>query len=399
MITGVRMVLVLMLPPALAAAQPFTPSGPLKIERQQRGDTTVIRTVNGSTWGDRTALVEELRIGSLDDGPAGFTFISCLAVGPDGTIAVFDPSVPILRLFSARGAYLRDVGRVGSGPGEYRACVGLAFGPDSILRLSDPRNARVNRYRIDGTILPSWLAPNSLHTSRALRVDNQGQTFVRVTLELPQPGKPWKLGEARLDADGTLLDTVPAPSLPGEETGMVFAPRLLWASARDGSVVFGRTDSYVLVVTRPRSLLRLERVAPRIRLETEERATYRKLLEAMRSRPGVQTSGMQGDVPAEKPFYADLFFDDDNRIWVRLHAKGEPFTPPRRRLPPGAPELPSVLWRDQPIWDVFRSDGTYLGQIRFPPMTTPWVARGNQIWSVQQGEEDEPYVVRYRFPG
>ena len=349
--------------------------------------------------GHQVALAEELRIGSLEEGPTSFSHITCLAIGPDGTVAVFDPSIPILRIFNATGGYLRDLGRAGSGPGEYRMCLGLAFGTDGILRLSDPRNGRINRYRTDGTVLPSWPVPNSLYTSRALRVDDRGHTFVRVTLEVPRPGKSWKFGEARLDENGTLLDTIPALPIAGDGGSVAFAPRGFWAVARDGSSAFGRNDVYSLIVTNPgRPPIRLERAAPRVKLEREERSTYQKVLKTMRSRPGAQAGGLEGEIPAEKPFYSDLFFDDDNRIWVRLHAKGEPYTPPPRRLPPGMQGLPTVMWRDLPVWDVFQSNGTYLGQIRFPSKTTPWVARGDQVWTVQHGADDEPYVVRYRFP-
>ena len=38
-------------------------SGPWKAERLKRGDTTVVRTVSGSVWGDKVTLVEEVRIG------------------------------------------------------------------------------------------------------------------------------------------------------------------------------------------------------------------------------------------------------------------------------------------------------------------------------------------------
>ena len=66
------------LPCSVAAQQ-----GPWKAERSKRGDTTVVRTMSGSVWGDKVSLVEELRIGSRDgDGVDAFGSIQGLAVFP-----------------------------------------------------------------------------------------------------------------------------------------------------------------------------------------------------------------------------------------------------------------------------------------------------------------------------
>ena len=83
-------------------------------------DTLVVRADNPPSWGLNLRTVEEVRIGALE-GPEEYVFgrVQSIAVGLDGTIYVTDDQVPVIRCYDSDGSYLGDVGREGSGPGEY----------------------------------------------------------------------------------------------------------------------------------------------------------------------------------------------------------------------------------------------------------------------------------------
>ena len=67
-------------------------------------------------------LVEEVRVGSPDPGPASFNDIRGLATNRQGWLFVLDFAAQDIRIFDAAGRYLRTEGRKGSGPGEMRWC-------------------------------------------------------------------------------------------------------------------------------------------------------------------------------------------------------------------------------------------------------------------------------------
>src|SRR5437870_5627047 len=92
----------------------------------QRRDT-VVKTVDRPLHAGVATLQAERRIGSAD-GADEYLFgrVSFVAVGPDGSIYVYDPQVPALRKYDVNGKYVKDLGRKGEGPGEYREIVGLA---------------------------------------------------------------------------------------------------------------------------------------------------------------------------------------------------------------------------------------------------------------------------------
>ncbi|NNK62052.1 MAG: hypothetical protein HKO98_02505 [Gemmatimonadetes bacterium] len=72
---------------------------------------------------------------SIDDPRDQFGRIVDVAFGPRGEIVVLDGTPPAVRRFAADGSPLRDFGRAGDGPGEFRAPVALAVVGDTIVVL------------------------------------------------------------------------------------------------------------------------------------------------------------------------------------------------------------------------------------------------------------------------
>src|SRR6187551_3395842 len=65
-------------------------------------------------------LVEELRIGGAEEGPASFTTIAGLGFDAEGRIWVLDRQTQELRVFGRNGEFVRNIGQRGSGPGEFQ---------------------------------------------------------------------------------------------------------------------------------------------------------------------------------------------------------------------------------------------------------------------------------------
>lgn len=396
--------IMLLAPPS--SAQDSRPIGSWMAKSSKRGDTTVVRTESGSVWGDKVRLVEELRIGTRDgDGPDSFGEIRAFALFPDGVMAVFDQSVPALRLFDPAGEYLRTLGRSGAGPGEYRNDVlGLVVDRDGVLLMYDLRNNRLNRWKRDGTVLPAWKvgSPSIYAFLRAIQVDTAGNTYLLVAAGPPEPGKYPKRGLARFDRSGNLADTLQQPTIEGPDDPPLtpFSPYKYWLLSRAGSAVTAFSGIYAITVSGPgRNVIRIERAIPRVGLLPDERRSYQEYMEARSGVPMASTPRPTTSLPSTKPQFSQLHSDLDGRIWVKLHTKAEPFDPPVLPLRQGQPKLPPIRWRERVVWDVFQRDGRYLGQLELPRETDLSEAKGSRIWAIQRGEDDEQYVVRYRIAG
>ncbi|MGB2906449.1 MAG: 6-bladed beta-propeller [Candidatus Aminicenantaceae bacterium] len=77
---------------------------------------------------------ESFQIGALGE-EGELIFPRQIAEGPDGSIYVYDQSDAFIKVFSAKGRYLRKMGGEGQGPGEIQRSDGVSFGftPDDEL--------------------------------------------------------------------------------------------------------------------------------------------------------------------------------------------------------------------------------------------------------------------------
>ncbi len=96
-------------------------------------------------------LEPDLRI-AADTGPASFTAIIAMEVDRAGRIFALERNPREVRVFEPNGSFLRRLGRVGEGPGEYREAFGLAWDSLGRLMIVDHRNSRYTFFDTSGTL-------------------------------------------------------------------------------------------------------------------------------------------------------------------------------------------------------------------------------------------------------
>src|SRR3954471_7357527 len=118
-------------------------------------------------------------LGAAGDGPGGLSSVGAVAVAADGTVYVADGADRIDR-FAGDGSLLNSFGSSGSGTGEFRfgagggndsgAGGGIAIGPDGSVYVADTRNDRVQRFAADGTAATVIIPPGRLSRPQGLAV-------------------------------------------------------------------------------------------------------------------------------------------------------------------------------------------------------------------------------------
>ena len=391
------------------------------VERETIGDTTIVRTVSGSAWGDTARLVEEVRIGALE-GREELTFgrVGRIAAGPDGSIFVFDEQAVAIRQFDSTGAFVRTIGRRGQGPGEHQAILGLAVMHDGRLAAYDVRNQRINFYSLTDESSDSWPVRTGsamLFAPHSFTVDTAGRMYVlTIVREGTEPTSTRsRQGYLRITPGDSVVDTLLVPTFPPPPQSVRLSPRGQWVMHPHGYFVAGMNDRYSFDALRPEGVLRIQRTASAPEFVAEERSEWEAQLAAgdpdilsVSVTRGKAPEIVYGDKPTlakAKPVYQSLAAGEDGRIWVRLHTRARkteggvndgpppmPIQMPGQRPPP-----PPRLWREPTVYDVFEPDGRYLGPVTVPDGVTLFVMRGNQAWGTVRGESDEEYIVRLRM--
>lgn len=389
-----------------------------RVTRDTTGDTITVRTVSGSVWRDTSRLVEEMRIGRVEGAPEQtFGAIRGLAVGPDGAIYVLDRQVPALRVYRPDGTYLRTIGSEGSGPGEYdRPDGGVAVLPDGRVLLRDPGNGRINVYAAAGDFLESWRIRGGRFTGQPFYVTDDGRPHHPV-FEFTDEGTEWRL--VRFSGDGSRADSVlvdhwayDTPRLEARyESGdnrsfsvanVPFTAAAVWTFSPRGYLVGGVSTEYRFeLLRRDEPVLRVEREAEPVPVLQEEKANHRERATASMRNTDPNWSWDGPRIPDAKAPYRSLMADEEGRIWVRRHTRSQPIPEEEIEEPDDGPNaIPPLRWREPLIFDVFASDGRYLGPVRTPEgfQTNPQpVIRGDRVWAVAEDELGVEYVVRYRL--
>jgi len=377
------------------------------------GDTVIVHTLSGQVWESDRTLVSEVSIGVLD-GDAEYQFgnLRAIAVDDEGRMYAYDAHGPVLRVYAPDGTWLRDIGREGEGPGEYKQPdSGLAILPDGRVAIRDPGNGRITLYSPDGEYLDYLRIAGSFNTSRPLIADTSGALVTFIITNLGVSVFEWESGHVRYRADDT-VDTLSMPDLEYEESmvsgesenssstnNVPFTPHQVTAYSPLGYYVVGISDDYSFDLMRPEGVLRLSRAYEPVPVDPGEAAAERKsMTDNFRQQyPGWKWNGPP--IPDVKPAYHGFYPAADGRIWVHVPAPSEHMSAAEQKAEEERLGNAVNPFREPVVFDVFESSGEYLGRVSTPqgfslrPMP---VFRGDTVWGVVRDEFDVQRLHRFR---
>ncbi|MCC6244236.1 MAG: 6-bladed beta-propeller [Gemmatimonadaceae bacterium] len=289
----------------------------------------IVRVVNhGPTeWADTTGwkFVRELRFTPPDEGPGSLGQPSSIAVGAAGEIVVFDAKPAAIVVYSARGEFLRSIGRQGAGPGEYSALVTLRMHHDTLI-VQDRFAHRLVFFALDGRVLggaPALGGPIMQLTPEGIL------SFLNYLTSAPSLADD-DIGEGviRMRTDGTVVDTLPFPAAPRPQLWTLldathdlgcpipFTPERVSRLDHDGRLLWGDQGVYRVIVA-PHGLDTariIEAIAPRWPIADSLRTDAFAV--AVRKAPWIKSRGTLADIPTSYPLWTTFFTDEQRDLWV-----------------------------------------------------------------------------------
>ncbi len=356
--------------------------------------TVVVRNSAQGSWDSASAwrVVEDLRIGPAEDGPAAFSIVNALAVDAEGRIYLVDRQAEDVRVFGPEGQPVRTIGRKGRGPGEFTWADGIVLGRRGQLFVADRSAHRISVFDTSGVFVGDHRRDGPGVGVTMVSGGAAAVTWDAWSVFGATPSQ--RHTELLRWTDGGYGDTLHFPPFEqqyfeivlhqGRSTNIIhtpvpFTPEEMIAAAPSGTVWRAMSGTYrvtrfspagdsTLVVTReyqpvPVTADDREQVLPR----------YRKLFK------GSGTRLDESLVPAYHPAIRRMLVDDQGYLWIA------PVTADTTSLP----------------FDVFDPEGRYLGAVATtmtPGMLTPQpVVRDGHLYYVGRDELDVPYVVRLRI--
>lgn len=341
-----------------AAGESQTSLNPPTIDTLANGVIAVSNS-GPTAWADTNGwrLVLEREIVPEEGSPGEIGNPRGVAAGDDGTIYLLQQAPVTIKAYAPDGTWLRNIGREGDGPGEFRdGMFGLVR---DTLFVQDPNNARLTTFTTAGVFVASKPSPCCYWTSRF-------PIFADGTVGIP--GSLSEGGGYYLTRmDGTVMDTIPFPNEPmdpegtwtitrkrGNSTSMMGmniplrpSTESAWFPTRQK--VTGRTSAYALAIVglKEDTLRQFSAPATSVSITEEQRDS---IFEAEIAGVGkdwqeaVREIAKPGQIPTTWPAWSGVAVDRNSRIWVgRPGAKGKVTT-----------------------LDVFTPDGVLLGAVPAP---------------------------------
>ncbi|HEU4629061.1 MAG TPA: 6-bladed beta-propeller [Gemmatimonadaceae bacterium] len=402
---------------ATACEPPEHTTGAWRTVADTVGDTIVLRVV-GNTERATLTLVPELRIGRLE-GDSAYVFgkVSGLVPAADDGVYVWDELSKSIRQYDPAGRFVRQVGRSGGGPGEYRSIGGMTLVGGRLV-FWDRSNQHVSVYDSAGTLVASWQPAYPRGPMGQLYPGIGEHVWLWHLTENPEshPGRGLQIGYIEYDVGGEATgDIVPRlrsgrdegpPTIratgtyrgkPSTIVDMVpFTAESVTAFSPYGYVVRGKGDEYAIVLARRHTPpVRIEREVAPVSVSDEERADAKARATAEMRAIDPRWTWNGPTIPMHKPFFRRLRVDPDGRIWVERAQPSVRLSD--TQLIPEEPGRPPSRWREPIAYDVFTADGHFLGTLPVPEQASFRYMHGDTIWGVVRDSLNVDYVMRWRI--
>ncbi|HZD04508.1 MAG TPA: hypothetical protein VE173_06310, partial [Longimicrobiales bacterium] len=356
-------------------------------------------------------LVEDVRVGSLDDPDVGFSNITGVDVDRDGFIYVLERMDREIRVYDPEGRRVRTIGGPGRGPGEFERPTLFGVLGDTVW-VNDTGLDRLTLFSRGGDLI-------STHGGMAIQIDVPG-IYVTIgpgrmrsdrlletrlgSLALPSGARPSDIVVPRLllDLDGTVVDTIGADTMSLSDMFSQDRPRF-------GGITFmppGAAPDTPYTLTADDGTIRVERPRPLsgdpstftvTRTRTGGDTVYGI---RFRYTPRPYQGAVIDSLVAERSRLYEERVDDPEGL---RNAMREALDLPAFQ----APITSGLLGRDGSAllsredegagqtWIVIDSAGTPAGRFHLPRTSTIRWVRGDRMWIVEHDEFEVQWLVRY----
>jgi hypothetical protein len=348
----------------------------------------VVRADGAAAWGTGVRLVPVGSLGTID-GPPEYALgsVARLVGTSKGDFYTYDAQAVQIRHYTADGKFIGNVGRRGSGPGEYQQILGFVLLGDSVLVTWDPGNLRISYFGRNDKFLRSISAAvsSAVFGPDVFAVDLAGRVIVQCRTTNDSSIY------VRLRPDGTVID-----SLRGSKAGEMgfvlglpegsrynFIRTALVKPSPLGGLLKAMTAVLGFTAETGGTEVTVVRKSTPIQLGKEERVEWEQAATMFNRRPNLPPNARMS-IPPTKPAIRDLFADRDGRVWLDAYAPAE-----HRPTPVTGKARPKITWFERATFEVFSVAGRYLGRVVLPPKHELIAVSGDRIWTYTSGPDDE----------
>ncbi|MFO7866268.1 MAG: 6-bladed beta-propeller [Candidatus Aminicenantes bacterium] len=321
----------------------------------------------GEVPGDGPVLIheEERVLWKKEDGENHLFARIRFDVDDEENLYVLDERLRNIRVFDKSGYFVRHIGRIGQGPGEFQnPCFFIQVTPEQELVVYDQAPRKLIYYSLHGRYIKEK-SVLFLGIPFKTRIDSKGDLVCFFS------GSPPSEELKKFDSHGEVLGEFHSRELKIDIYSndlKVAQPTVCFALTQDDHIVWGYSQNYEIEVIDPdgRLVRRIEKKRKPLKFTEKDKRKYRTMYE------GMIAQGAELVFPSFHPFFGDISVDEKNRVFVRTYEKNE---------------------KGAVYYDVFSLTGEYLAKVPLPHAPRLW--KNNKAYAVTGDEDGYPMIIRY----
>ena len=317
---------------------------------------------------DIFVLEEELSIGDVEGKQEQmFKNIFDIAVDENENIYILDLNQRQVRVFDRKGKYLRNIGKLGQGPGEFQYPGQIIITPNREFVICDPMVRKLFFYSLEGVFrrnIPTWEHGRLI----SVMLNSKGEIVGEVLLT----GERLGISLKKFSSDFVELHNIAIKEREKIPLLEDLSPSIIWCVSEADEVIWGDSDKYeVNIQDGDGKLVKkiLKEYKP-VKIIAEEYSEQIEIKFGGRPIP----PEFEQELPKHYPAYESFTLDNDGRLFISTVEKTEA----GKRY----------------YCDVFDSEGRLIAKI--PLKTNPRVWKNHKLYTIEEDEEGYQYVKRYK---
>jgi hypothetical protein len=378
---------------------------------QDSAGIRIVQNPEEAIWcpGEEWAFTDGMIIGAdVGDPTYEFGKITGIEVGSDGLVYVFDQMASEIRVFDQEGSHVRTFGGRGQGPGELSAgAAGIFLMNDDHLAIPDLNNQRISSMGLDGDFLGSAMASYAAGFPVRWDGDGVGGIFVQRRAMSFNEDPDLEAGDplVRIAGDGSEETLV---ILPKAETVWMegnaprfryFATEPSWDMGPSGTLRTAMTQIYRIELRRTDGQVHtiLTKPSPPRPVTDGDRDRFIELMRDALTRMELSPSSVDRQIDR-------LSFGTTFPAFNQVMEGPEGTTLVQR-----IDELTEMEALDlseemskrlgSRTWDVFDTEGRFLGAIELPPRFTPMVWQTTAVYGRWLDDVDRSHLRKLNLTG
>ncbi len=337
-------------------------------EEDQR-KLTVVNTDNPIYEGNILELKEVFSFGGNKEKRDKYFWskIAKMEIDNNGNFYILDIKQKNIKVFDKSGFYIKSIGRIGAGPGEFQYPWWIDIPDKRRIVILDMSRRNLLYYSLDGTFDKQLnMAPYGTCTKFIIGEDDQ------------------IIGEFSLNNGGAALkrvnlgtnETESIAKKEYERTPLLYkiTPKLIWTSGQDNQILWSINDAYKINICDDQgNLIKIiKKPLKKLKIRNKKREEYQDQVQRIHGGRAIPINYQQ-ELPKYYPAFQDIYTDDLGRIIIKTYEKNKD---------------------DKYYFDIFDPKGRYIAKIAMSSEYQIW--RKDNLYTIELDKEGYHTVKKYK---